>query len=365
MPAILLPALLHGIFTVLCFGSLATLLIKHLRPKHNPLSGFSGITTTFLTIALLILFVSSTVYFVINSISATYVVLFFTQLDFSKLVTSDVEGFVSITSWFRVDLLDYWGTLSDCTGTVSLTINILIGDAIVWWRACVVWPRNWPVRVLGFALLTATFVTGMLDSSRTCAPLTNGKIDSDPSGILYQGSDYGVAATGLSLATNVLATILVAYKFWDYRNVLRKYVVVGSQVMRLEKALAMVLESGVAYCAIWIVVTVWQVGGNSSKFASAFKIHPHPTFFEAFGIFVSGALVHMIAIYPTLVIVLVAFDRSHFDLGIASGEKRLVGRRPTIDGEDEDLSDRGPESVASKASGSDVDSTESKSVWIA
>ena len=95
-------------------------------------------------------------------------------------------------------------------------------------------------------------VLGILDSSTTCAPLTNDKLSDTPPGVMYQGSDYGVAATGLSLATNILATVLVAYRFWDYRNVLRKYVVVGSQVMRLEKALAMVLESGVIYCGIWV-----------------------------------------------------------------------------------------------------------------
>ena len=34
-------------------------------------------------------------------------------------------------------------------------------------------------------------------------------------GYMYQGFSYGVAATALSLAMNVLATALVAYKSWQ------------------------------------------------------------------------------------------------------------------------------------------------------
>ena len=170
MPTILLPALLHGalsqnpgiqciafrlfrnfihagIFTVLCLGSLATLLsvpflasldstsreksslgvpyrFKHLRPKHNPISNFSGLTTAFLVAALLILFVSSTVFFVINSIATTYLVLVFTQMNFTSVFVDGGNSFLSPASWFRVDLFDYWSTLSGCTGTVSLTINV-------------------------------------------------------------------------------------------------------------------------------------------------------------------------------------------------------------------------------------------------
>ena len=98
-------------------------------------------------------------------------------------------------------------------------------------------------------------VTGTLDTTRTCTPLghpDNNVLLSSPTGVLYEGSVYGEAATALSLGTNVLATLSVGYKLWHYRKILRKYIVIGSQVIRLEKALAMILESGMAYCIIWV-----------------------------------------------------------------------------------------------------------------
>ena len=47
------------------------------------------------------------------------------------------------------------------------------------------------------------------DGSRRPCPHTAGI------GYMYQGFSYSVAATALSLATNVLATALVAYKSWQ------------------------------------------------------------------------------------------------------------------------------------------------------
>ena len=62
---------------------------------------------------------------------------------------------------------------------------------------------------------------GTVDTKRTCAyPLYSGsgsrQLDSnaDGSGTLYQGVSYGIAASVLSLATNLYATAAVALKAW-------------------------------------------------------------------------------------------------------------------------------------------------------
>ena len=59
---------------------------------------------------------------------------------------------------------------------------------------------------------------GMVDTCWSCYR-GDGSWRPDPRaagiGYMYQGFSYGVAATALSLATNVLATALVAYKSWQ------------------------------------------------------------------------------------------------------------------------------------------------------
>ncbi|KAH9850507.1 hypothetical protein C2E23DRAFT_861269 [Lenzites betulinus] len=44
-----------------------------------------------------------------------------------------------------------------CVPTVVLTVNILIGDAIVWWRVLALWPENHRLRWLALLLLASTF----------------------------------------------------------------------------------------------------------------------------------------------------------------------------------------------------------------
>ena len=45
-------------------------------------------------------------------------------MNFTSVFVDGGNSFLSPASWFRADLFDYWSTLSGCTGTVSLTINV-------------------------------------------------------------------------------------------------------------------------------------------------------------------------------------------------------------------------------------------------
>ena len=66
--------------------------------------------------------------------------------------------------------------------------------------------------------LRAHIAMGVVDTCWSCYR-SDGSWRPDPRaagiGYIYQGFSYGVAATALSLATNVLATVLVAYKPWQ------------------------------------------------------------------------------------------------------------------------------------------------------
>ena len=123
--------------------------------------------------------------------------------------------------------------------------KILLGDAIVCWRASLLWPGNLAIRAGAIILLLTTFgefpvtcrpvlalipllpgrsALGVIDTRGTCLDLYDswdgstvgsGLIIYGAQGGLYQGTPYGLAASVLSLSTNFFATSIVAYKAWS------------------------------------------------------------------------------------------------------------------------------------------------------
>ncbi|TBU38381.1 hypothetical protein BD309DRAFT_972048 [Dichomitus squalens] len=70
------------------------------------------------------------------------------------------------------------------------------------------------------------------------------------------------------------------------------------------------------YCTIWIFVVAWQVFVWQST--NSYN-DPAPAFEGRFGDFISGGLVPIIAIYPAVVIILVAQNRSHMVKAFGGG----------------------------------------------
>ncbi len=123
---------------------------------------------------------------------------------------------------------------------------MILGDAIVCWRACVVWGNKRTVCGICGVFLLATLgeflmlsppldagvsrrrslglypsqVLGLVDSVRGCRPIGDQFDPLDisdfinPVGTMFEGLPIGVAACALSLSTNVLATLLIGYKAW-------------------------------------------------------------------------------------------------------------------------------------------------------
>ncbi|TBU54583.1 hypothetical protein BD310DRAFT_827659, partial [Dichomitus squalens] len=143
------------------------------------------------------------------------------------------------------------------------------GDAIVCWRACVLWQGN---RAIVFTLTPLALALGMVDTVFRCMPSARGTPDRHAIGSVYAGLTYGVAAFVLSFSTNLLATLLVGYRAWyepighelgnaDVRSMrisrkarheFRKYIVVGPRRSQMEKVLALLIESGAVYCTFWV-----------------------------------------------------------------------------------------------------------------
>ena len=122
---------------------------------------------------------------------------------------------------------------------------MILGDAIVCWRACVVWGNKRIVSGICGLFLLATLgkllrlsplslkpsqcsqsiafypqVLGIVDSVRGCRAIPAQFDPTDmtdyinPVGTMFEGLPIGVAACALSLTTNVLATSFIHYKAW-------------------------------------------------------------------------------------------------------------------------------------------------------
>ncbi|TBU38376.1 hypothetical protein BD309DRAFT_983707 [Dichomitus squalens] len=178
-----------------------------------------------------------------------------------------------------------------CANTAALTVNILLGDSVVCWRAWLLWPGNRVVRLVSILLLLTTFALGAVDLKSTCY-LLNGKLGGSLNGNavvpggMYAGTPYGIAATVLSLSVNLFATILVAYKAWKSRRFLRKLMVLGDKAIRMERLFSILIESGMVYCTIWI-----------SMYHSPVSFDIDPTFQGQFSEFMGGGLIPIIVAF--------------------------------------------------------------------
>ncbi|KAM5531991.1 hypothetical protein V8D89_014325 [Ganoderma adspersum] len=291
---------LYGIFVVLSAQAVHALMHnwRYCGPRKTQLA------TIFLSLTILALFASTTVYMVINVMNyqaSSPDDLLLSTIDFCHYDHSGVSG------TFLWELLKDDVVLNMRGGTAAVIINIILGDAIVCWRACVIWSKNGVVHVVCGLFLLATLILGILDAMLAV-------LSDQPA--LFEDNVFGIAACLLSLTTNLVATLLVAYKAWRSRRRLRGYLIAKAGGSQVGKLFTILIKSGAVYCAIWAVIVAYQFSnyyyGRSVVTGPDSEVH----FLDIFGVIMAGALVPVIAIYPTFIIVLVASNRSHMEKGL-------------------------------------------------
>ncbi|KAI0053643.1 hypothetical protein FA95DRAFT_1600788 [Auriscalpium vulgare] len=175
-------------------------------------------------------------------------------------------------------------------------INAIFGDAIVIWRAWVIWGRSWRVAIgpilllLGtLAVILAQIVLGnRLGYLQAAESLLSSKT-------LLR---LNVASYALTLATNAVATAMIAYRAWLHHR--------SSSTVRIrigrDRALAVLLllvESGAIYCTLWIAdIVLWTL--PASTVGGSFD-------------FLVPLLPQLMTMYPTVIVVLCAVERSYTD----------------------------------------------------
>ncbi|KAL1689582.1 hypothetical protein GGG16DRAFT_57547 [Schizophyllum commune] len=158
-------------------------------------------------------------------------------------------------------------------------VNYLISDMLVVWRAWVIWPDN-------------TFVRGLLVTSMSCS-LAGTLFE-----LVSQTASYTWIAYGLPVAcmastlclTNVIATLLIGIRYWYrispshtriYRREVAAWLSPHSTGAQVGGVLLLLLESGVAYTALWainIFIQVQETLEHHWNFATRYEIM-HETFY--------------------------------------------------------------------------------------
>ncbi|KAM5545323.1 hypothetical protein V8D89_000936, partial [Ganoderma adspersum] len=272
--------------------------------------------TLTLSLVLLALFASTTIFTVTNLLYCKQVILLaFDTLRTQMSLLQIINCATSTTFTVNVGLyFSSWDIFAHST------MQVILSDAIVCWRACVVWQWNRFVMGTCVALLLATLATGIVDTQYNCTSsisMIGGsnlwRLDQHATGLgsTYQGFSYGVAASVLSLSTNLYATATVALKAWYSRRILKRYIVTGSMVSQTGKVLSILVESGAVYSAIWVRIYTRNPYNVPCLSDAACANTYYHSFWYIFALIVNGGLMHLVAMYPTTIIILVALHCSH------------------------------------------------------
>ncbi|VDC04918.1 unnamed protein product [Peniophora sp. CBMAI 1063] len=204
-----------------------------------------------------------------------------------------------------------------------LSANIWFSDTIVLWRMCIVWEKRRTVLILSAALLCSTTILSAVNLAQVIQITHN--ISTDPSSSLSQELTrdpqkelmFGYHRIGIvtvlisSLVSNVTATSMIAYKTWRHRRRVLAYMHNGSNRTRVERILALMVESGALYaviCTTHIICALLPLSSYDPLDAivrtgalPSLKAVDH---FDA-------AMPQLMSIYPMMIITLVALDRAH------------------------------------------------------
>ncbi|KAJ7592348.1 hypothetical protein C8J56DRAFT_1024380 [Mycena floridula] len=149
-----------------------------------------------------------------------------------------------------------------CIDTMT-RFNYLIGDSIVVWRAWVLWTNHRRVHMLLCICLFGTFVGVTADLAFVILS------DSPQFSANPRFSSTILRSLILMLPlflTNFIATILIAYKVWEYKAEIKQNLGLSkNRRTNIERVLILLTESGSIYCLLWLSIlafglkSLWQV----------------------------------------------------------------------------------------------------------
>ncbi|KAI9439086.1 hypothetical protein H4582DRAFT_112939 [Lactarius indigo] len=172
----------------------------------------------------------------------------------------------------------------------------ILSDIICAWRAVVLWNRDKRVIAILLLFVLGTTAAAGCELGFSLVPIFEFR---QPYFYIFRtgpttGDSGPLIMAGPTLGTNLVSTGLIAWKAWQHRTSVRKHLGEASGSVRVERVFTLLIESGFIYCCLWVLYLL-----------SVFSVIPQPgfTIMEHMLLFVSG-------LYPTLIIILVAIQKS-------------------------------------------------------
>ncbi|KAJ7592310.1 hypothetical protein C8J56DRAFT_887015 [Mycena floridula] len=220
-------------------------------------------------------------------VASTMIVSLELALDLIELSTLGIDPPNIERSAINVDLF---------IDTVS-RLNYLIGDAIVVWRAWVLWNNHPRVHMLLCICLFGTFAGVTVDLAFTSLFALSQFSDTPRS---PPNSLRLLILTLPVFLTNFISTVLTAYKVWEYRVEIKQNLGLShNKKTKVERVLILLTESGSIYCLLWLSLLVFDLKSSDKKSL-------------AYAVIISTVPL-LIAIYPIIIILLLAFEKASLE----------------------------------------------------
>ncbi|ETW77849.1 hypothetical protein HETIRDRAFT_453955 [Heterobasidion irregulare TC 32-1] len=201
---------------------------------------------------------------------------------------------LSVREFFN-EFLDGHSPSSFEIGTTALriaklylpAINFLLSDAIIIWRAYVLWNFEIGPCLVPVFLLLSTAVIAVVGVQQTAANIATVQ--------LTASYPWYLSLDVLTLSTNVLTTCLVAYRARWYNRLSNESAQDTDERRQSQAVLRLLIESGFLYCLIWVIFFIIYWTRSSGNFM------------------IADMIAQLTGIYSTLIIVLVALQMTHSD----------------------------------------------------
>ncbi|TFK90272.1 hypothetical protein K466DRAFT_395180 [Polyporus arcularius HHB13444] len=179
---------------------------------------------------------------------------------------------------------------------ITSVICIMVGDAVVCWRVCVVWANNraavygaffWVIGSIGVFTAWSVMFVGFY---YPVPPAVQTLVD--------HNVIMNAFAFSWSAATNVWATAMIARKAWLQRRDIRRHLRTNSTGSAVQRILMFLVDLGIIYTAFMLlnVIVLIPVLNSGTVFY-----------------YVTLFMQQITGMYPTAVIVLVALQKSQLD----------------------------------------------------
>ncbi|KAL1730724.1 hypothetical protein EV714DRAFT_272459 [Schizophyllum commune] len=185
---------------------------------------------------------------------------------------------------------------------IAGVVNFIISDAIVVWRAWVLWHEERVAKSILASCMVATVVLGLSSLALSCLAIFN-------PGYSPVNNNYMMCIP--LLITNLVATSAIGIRAWQHRRDTGALLGVKRRRTSVERIMLLLFESGVLYCSLWIVIILSSQGTLK------------PTVEKS----ILELAIIISALYPTLVVILVSLGKSQAEtsLDLRSGMVTVQG----------------------------------------